>query len=457
VPGPADDQRNAVAAFPLVPLHAPPRACAVVVMVSAHGDHRGHLRPVVAGEHHQRPVGQAEFIEGFHQLADDPVQLEDEISVRPGAALALESVGRERREVDGLARMKQEKGPAGMLLHVLPEKLPALLEKDQVDLFQIESRGNHTRATVVRVRMPGQSRPLDLALGRNRDPVTVDVSIEPIGGRAAGGAEEPVESTVDRGVRNTAGIVDAPDGLAPVPADRPPLLVGERQADVPFAEAGRRIALIAEHLRQRQPAFLDHARTADSREHSPHPRAKRHPPRQQAVARRRADGRRAVRVGETHPFGGEPVQVDGRHPRFRIVAPDVAVAEIIRQNHEDVRPLGLRFRVRLEYLDPGGRRLGLSREGRVGPKKGRQGNQVGEGGSVGHRASPASGLGPGSRGDKIAALGCVGNRAARRIGSSSYPLLLRGAAELHTRRAVRRLCGASGRPLPFPPEKENPS
>lgn len=54
---------------------------------------------------HERVVGDAEFVERLQQLADDPIELKDEITVGSGARLALKLLRRERRLMHGLRRM----------------------------------------------------------------------------------------------------------------------------------------------------------------------------------------------------------------------------------------------------------------------------------------------------------------------------------------------------------------
>ncbi len=47
-----------------------------------------------------------------------------------------------------------------------------------------------------------------------------------------------------------------------------------------------------------------------------------------------------MRIGKAHPFGSQLIQVfRGDLSPLRIVAQDVAIAEIIRENHDDIRTL----------------------------------------------------------------------------------------------------------------------
>ena len=56
-------------------------------------------RAVVAGEHHQRVVGQPVLVERLEDLADGPVDLHDHVAVEPGLRLPLELVADEQRDV----------------------------------------------------------------------------------------------------------------------------------------------------------------------------------------------------------------------------------------------------------------------------------------------------------------------------------------------------------------------
>ena len=102
---PTGDEGRAVSALPLVAFHAAQRPRAVVLVVAAHGDHGRHLRAVVGAEHHEGVVGDAERFERFHQLADDPIHLEDEVPVRAGFGFSFERVRRKRWQVHGLHRV----------------------------------------------------------------------------------------------------------------------------------------------------------------------------------------------------------------------------------------------------------------------------------------------------------------------------------------------------------------
>ena len=97
--------------------------------------------------------------------------------------------------------------------------------------------------------------------------------------------------------------VHALDRFHAVAADRLAVLVEERQSDVPLADARCGIAVGAEHGRQREPPECNERRAADTLEDPAAIRqAEGHLARQQTVARRRANGGRAVGIGEAHPL-----------------------------------------------------------------------------------------------------------------------------------------------------------
>ena len=53
-----------------------------------------------------------------------------------------------------------------------------------------------------------------------------------------------------------------------------------------------------------------------------------------------AERARRMRIGEPHPFPGQPVDVGRRDFRFRVVAAGITIAHVVRQQDEDVRLAG---------------------------------------------------------------------------------------------------------------------
>ena len=180
-------------------------------------------------------------------------------------------------------------------------------------------------------------RAIDNVSGRHGYTISINKGVEPVGGGTAHGPEEIIEASVDWCIGNGSAVIDPFHCGQAVLVDGFTRLVEKRHADMPFAEHRRRVTFAAQQGGQRQARFFNHARPAHAGEHPAHPRTKRHPSREQAVTRGRAHRRRTVRVGEPHPLLGQAIQIRCGHFGFRVVATDVAVTQIIGQNHDDVR------------------------------------------------------------------------------------------------------------------------
>ena len=143
------------------------------------------------------------------QLADDVVHLEDEVAVRPRVGLALErSAGNDGR-CTACIEWNRKNGCWGCSLTCCLEERRALLEEDEVDLFEIEVRRDHARGGCRASTDAWAARLCRFSRSSAaRDAVAVDVGVEPVGGRAAGRAEELVEAAVDRAVGDRPGEVD---------------------------------------------------------------------------------------------------------------------------------------------------------------------------------------------------------------------------------------------------------
>ena len=137
-------------------------------------------------------------------------------------------------------------------------------------------------------------------------------------GSAAENAEEMVVAALDRAeVRQEAEmpLADQRGAIARLPEQRRQRGMARRQADIP---GRRRIDRLLEP--DRQPVLIA---AGDQRR-----------------ARRRADGRIGVGLGEPHPFQREAVDVRRRVVELA-VATHIRVAEIVRQDEDDVRLAGL--------------------------------------------------------------------------------------------------------------------
>ena len=191
------------------------------------------------------------------------------------------------------------------------------------------------------VRIPGQA-----VAAHIRVRVLNDVAVR---------TEELVEAVVDGPPRDPAAQVMAA-------VDEGLLFLGQhgkRHPDVPLADRRGPIAVRPQHPADgRRPRPDERPREVFPQHARPEARAPAVPPGQQRIARRGADGRRRVRVGETHPRTGDAVDVGGGEPGFGAHRPHVAPTEIVRQDDDDVGPRsgrGIRGRLhRGERLPAGG-------------------------------------------------------------------------------------------------------
>ena len=147
----------------------------------------------------------------------------------------------------------------------------------------------------------------------------------------------PGPAAIHAPVEDVGVVVDAPGEEAVPVVEAVVLRAGARgQAEVPLAGHERPVA---ERLQRRRDGghFPRQAGGGPvTGQDRPHARVAGVSPRQQARARRRADGRVGVPVGEARAAGRQAVQV--RRPEVRRPhARQVAVALIVRQEHDEVR------------------------------------------------------------------------------------------------------------------------
>ena len=216
---PTGDEGNAVAAFPVVAFEAAPRASAVVLIILAHLEGCGDFGTVVAGKEDEGVLGEVEALECFEELADNVVELENEVAVRAGLGFALEGVCGKGGKVNGLSGVKKEEGFARRFLGVLFEEVDAFFEEEKVDFFEIEVGSDLSRTVVAGVGMFGQRRAVEDLSWRNGNAVAVNVGVEPVCGGTTGGAVEVIESAMKRAVWNGAGVVNSMNRRKAVLAD----------------------------------------------------------------------------------------------------------------------------------------------------------------------------------------------------------------------------------------------
>ena len=110
------------------------------------------------------------------------------------------------------------------------------------------------------------------------------------------------------------------------------------ETEVPLADRGGGVAVLFQQSRHREPVGRDERIVIGAVEHALlQVRAPRVAARQQAVARGRADGGAAVRIGEGHALRDQPVEV--RRLDFSALGVErlhVAVAQIVGEDVDDV-------------------------------------------------------------------------------------------------------------------------
>ena len=219
---------------------------------------------------------------------------------------------------------------------MLFEELDAFFEEEEVDFFEVEVGVDFSRTVVAGVGMFGQGRAVeDLGWG-DGNAVAVDVGVEPVGCGATGGSVEVVESLVEGSVWDGAGVVDSMDGREAVLTDGVSVLVKEGEANVPFADEGGCVSFSLEHGGECESILFDEAGASGAGEDAFHAGSEGHASGEDAVAGGRADGGGAVSVGKTESFAGELVDVGCGDFGLVVVATEVAVAEVVGEDEEDV-------------------------------------------------------------------------------------------------------------------------
>ena len=108
---------------------------------------------------------------------------------------------------------------------------------------------------------------------------------------------------------------------------------------MPLAEAGGRVPLITKHARKRRATLFYQTRAADAREYASDAGAKSHSPGEDAVTAGRAHGGWCVSIGEGQSFPAESIQIRGWHFGLGVVTGNIAIAQVVSQNENDVRLL----------------------------------------------------------------------------------------------------------------------
>ena len=132
--------------------------------------------------------------------------------------------------------------------------------------------------------------------------------------------------------RHNVGAVEA-DFFRPGSDGRVPIFFGAAEPEMPFADGGGRIAAVAKHRRNRR--FVrgnDERRISGQNIHAIPPRVNSG---EKRVAARRARGGRRVAATKTQSVFRDAVKI--RRAQRRTVSGNVAVAEVVRNEHDDVR------------------------------------------------------------------------------------------------------------------------
>ena len=318
-------------ALPRVPLCTAQIAHAVVIklldaIVDAGVHLAGDFGAVVAGEDDERVVGDARSLQSVQHLADRPVGLKHKVAVITRLGFTFEF----RRRHDG--KMGRREG------QIEKERLPGLrvcLDPTHratgqfgQDVLLLPARQHETGAVkAARAPRVPQGRNaegaiiLDKTIGRMVRHLHTEVIIKTARRRAVG--DGPGQVQVVQAVR--------------VVARRLAVLHRPIPAEVPLADAGRRVAVLLQQRGHGWTVGVDEG-LRPPREHGAlEARAPRVASRENRITRRRADGRRGVGIGEAHALARQAVEVRRGDLRVTVVTAEVAVAEVIGEDVDDVR------------------------------------------------------------------------------------------------------------------------
>lgn len=109
---------------------------------------------------------------------------------------------------------------------------------------------------------------------------------------------------------------------------------------MPLSNDCRGAAALPDERRQRHTALLDEQGRIPVQYAPLQGRPPRIAPREKRVTRGRADARRRVCVGKTHPLGRQLIQVWRRDLRIGVIAAQITIAEIIGKDDDEVGVTG---------------------------------------------------------------------------------------------------------------------
>ena len=345
--GPAHDEGHLEAAFPHVVLAAAQGAIGHQSgVVGLGGPQVFALKllhaAVVAAEDDQGVVRDAHFIKRAEDATHTAVELMNPVAIQSGSALAREilvrrdgCMNRDRREVE------EEWRVLGLLL----QPVGGLFRERLHDALVLAARGveiedlagvlrvlhvfravGFLEVVVVNVRSGQFHAVRDFAGAQPIDEAVLHEDTREIA-VIAGHAEVVVKADVERSRCELSGVVRAPVQRA----------LGVAISEVPFADGSRRVTVLLQHGSHVQPGGLDVQRREGSEHLMLQGRAPAVASRHHRIARRRAYGRRGVRIREPAAFRGEPVDARRLHQcGIRAVAARATVAVIVREDDDDV-------------------------------------------------------------------------------------------------------------------------
>ena len=109
------------------------------------------------------------------------------------------------------------------------------------------------------------------------------------------------------------------------------------QSQMPFPYTGRVVSLLLQHARHGEPVVFNQVRRIAPQHALLQSGSPAIPARHYAVARRRADRGWRVHVGEAHALACQPVRIGGWDGGLRVVAFQIAPAQIVGQDIDDIR------------------------------------------------------------------------------------------------------------------------
>ena len=296
---------------------------------------------VVGIEQDERLLVDSELIDKFDNSTHENVEFPHEVS--PGARVrcSVEFRSGKNRSVSDLGREDGEEGLLRVVLSVFCDELPRLFVEEQV-CFDELIPGSHPSLIIVPAPFATgirEVRPL-MALARgNGHHAVLDVDVKWVG-RGAIGSDKRLIETASIGTVNQRRaflIVDEKRVLEPT-SQTVAVLVEPGESHVPLPENTRPIAFLSEHFSECERTGLEVARSSRSLKgtSSSAGGAVDLLTGIQTVPGRRANGRRAMGVGEPDSLSGHPVKLWRLIGSFGVVAGQIPVPQIVSINDHNV-------------------------------------------------------------------------------------------------------------------------